>query len=82
MTQANREAAAVSGQRCPGCGEAGQAAPCVFCGQPQDPACGYGTAYEPPGPDSPGQWHCLECGAVTADDPVGPPHLTGAVNEG
>ena len=55
--------------RCPGCGEVGQAAPCVFCGQLQDPACGHGTEYEPPSEDGPGRWHCEGCGAVTADEP-------------
>lgn len=62
------------GRRCPGCGKANQAVPCVFCGQLQDPACGYGTSYDPPGEDGPGRWRCGECGAVTADDP-GVPHL-------
>jgi hypothetical protein len=60
------------GQRCPGCGEDGQAAPCTFCDQLQDPACGYGTSYDPPAPEIPGRWRCSECGAVTADDPAVP----------
>ena len=55
------------GQRCPGCG--GEAAPCAFCGQLQDPACGYGTTYDPPAENAPGQWRCAECGAIAADDP-------------
>jgi hypothetical protein len=62
------------GQRCPGCGEEGQAAPCAFCGQPQDPACGHGVTYDPPGDGTPGRWRCSECGAITADDP--PPAAT------
>jgi protein gp37 len=69
------------GQRCPGCGKANQAAPCAFCGQLQDPACGHGTSYVPPSPDGPGSWRCGECGAVTAGDhavphllPAGPAH--------
>jgi hypothetical protein len=59
---------ALNGRRCPGCGEDGQAEPCVFCGQLQDPACGHGTEYEPPGEDGPGRWRCEGCGAVTADE--------------
>jgi hypothetical protein len=60
--------APAGGQRCPGCGEH-QAAPCAFCGQLQDPACGYGTTHEPPAAQAPGRWRCLECGATAADDP-------------
>ena len=56
-------------RRCPGCKQDGQAAPCVFCGQLQDPACGYGTRYDPPATETPGRWRCAECGAVTADEP-------------
>jgi protein gp37 len=56
------------GQRCPGCGKAGQAVPCVFCGQLQDPACGHGTSWEPPG-GGPARWRCDGCGAIAADDP-------------
>ena len=68
------------GQRCPGCGKAGRAAPCVFCGQLQDPVCGRGTSYDPPAAETPGRWRCSECGAVTADDPVGPRLLPAGVS--
>ena len=68
------------GQRCPACGKAGQAAPCVFCGQLQDPACGHGTSYDPPAAETPGQWRCSGCGAVTADDPAGPRPLPAGVS--
>jgi protein gp37 len=60
------------GRRCPGCGKANQAAPCAFCGQLQDPACGHGTSYDPPGEDAAGRWLCSGCAAVTADDPGAP----------
>jgi hypothetical protein len=69
---------ALDGRRCPGCREAGQAAPCVFCGQLQDPACGYGTSYEPPAEGTTGRWRCRECGAITADDPAAPALLAAA----
>jgi hypothetical protein len=62
----------LGGRRCPSCEEASQAAPCVFCGQLQDPACGYGTSYDPPAAGTPGRWRCRECGAITADDPSAP----------
>jgi hypothetical protein len=57
-----------AGQRCPGCGTPGQADGCVFCGQPQDPACGHGLDYTPASADAPGRWRCTGCGAVAADD--------------
>ena len=57
------------GHRCPGCGKAGQAVPCVFCGQLQDPACGHGTSYHPADGDGHGRWRCDGCGAISADDP-------------
>jgi len=66
---AGSRALASGQQRCPGCGEEGQAAPCAFCGQLQDPACGHGTTYDPPGDGTPSRWRCSECGAITADDP-------------
>lgn len=54
--------------RCPGCGEAGRNEPCLFCGQPHHPGCGYGLEYTPPTVDRPGQWRCANCRAIAADE--------------
>lgn len=56
------------GNPCPGCGAVGQAVACVFCGQPQDPGCGYGVEYALPSAGRPGRWRCTGCQAVAADD--------------
>jgi hypothetical protein len=56
-----------AGEPCPGCEVAGQEAACVFCGQPQDPGCGYGVKHTPPSTDHPGQWRYTGCRAIPAD---------------
>lgn len=58
------------GQACPGCRAPGQAAECAWCGQMQDPCCGYGLEYTPPSADAGGQWRCTGCRAIAADDPL------------
>jgi hypothetical protein len=57
-----------AGEPCPGCGVASQVAACVFCGQRQDPGCGYGVEYMPPSADHPGQWRCTGCRAIASDE--------------